>query len=139
MIVIKSIFLVVIGLCSGFAVAAGVFAFITMLGIVPRLVARTRTGKYVKWYETVIVLGGTTANIAYLFSLSIHLSVVGVCLFGLFSGVYVGCLAMALAEMLRVLPVLIKRGKLVVGLPILILFIGLGKLFGVIFQYFVMN
>ena len=55
MIAIKYTILGFFGLCSGFAVAAGVFAFITMLGVVPRLASRTRTGKYTKIYETIIV------------------------------------------------------------------------------------
>ena len=57
--------------------------------------------------------------------------------FGLCSGVFVGCLAMALAENLRVVPVFVKRMKMREGLPIVIFAIALGKLFGTIFQYFI--
>ena len=136
MIAIKYTILGFFGLCSGFAVAAGVFAFITMLGVVPRLASRTRTGKYTKIYETIIVVAGGAANVAYIYSLPIRISVIGLGAYGLFAGAYVGCLAMALAEILRVLPIFIQRLKLVVGLPIMILVIGLGKAFGVIIQYF---
>jgi stage V sporulation protein AB len=136
LIAIRFFVLGFLGLCSGFAVAAGVFAFVTMLGIIPRLAAKTKTAKYTKLYETIIVVAGGAANVVYLYSLPIRISVVGLCLYGFFAGAYVGCLAMALAEILRVVPIFIQRLKIVVGLPFLILIIGLGKCFGVIIQYF---
>ena len=70
MIAIKYFLLVLIGLGSGFAVASGTFAFITMLGIIPRLAARTRTVRHIVWYETMIVWGGALGNIWIVFVLS---------------------------------------------------------------------
>ena len=58
MTVIQYSVLILIGLASGFAVASGIFAFITMLGIIPRLAARTKTANHVVWYETMIIAGG---------------------------------------------------------------------------------
>ncbi|MCI5730549.1 MAG: stage V sporulation protein AB, partial [Eubacterium sp.] len=62
MIAIKYLVMVLVGLGSGFAVASGIFAFITMLGIIPRLAARTKTARHIVWYENMIVLGGTLGN-----------------------------------------------------------------------------
>ncbi len=136
MMLIKQILLCFIGLCSGLTVAAGVFSFITMLGIVPRLAARTNTAKHIICYENAIILGGTLGNIWILFQLPAQLSVVMLIAFGVFSGIFVGCLYMALAETLRVLPIMVNRIQLKEGFPIIVAAIGAGKLTGTLFQYF---
>lgn len=136
MILIKQIFLAVIGLSCGAAVAGGVFGFITMLGIVPRLAGRTGTAKHILLYESAIILGGALGNIWHIFSIKPLLSLVMVCLYGLFSGIFVGCLAMALAEVLRVLPIMIHRLRLKEGFPIVVLGIALGKTAGALYQFF---
>lgn len=116
--------------------AAGVFAFITMLGIIPRLAARTNTADHIICYENAIILGGTLGNIWILFELPLHLSAVMVMVFGIFSGIFVGCLYMALAETLRVLPIMVNRIQLKEGFPIIVAAIAIGKVVGTVFQYF---
>ena len=125
-----------IGLCSGATVAAGVFAFITMLGIIPRLAARTNTANHILCYENAIILGGSLGNIWILFGLPMHLSLVMVMGFGFFSGIFVGCLYMALAETLRVLPIMVNRIQLKEGFPLVVAAIAFGKLIGTLVQYF---
>lgn len=132
---IKQAALCFIGLCSGATVAAGVFAFITMLGIIPRLADRTNTADHILCYENAIILGGTLGNIWILFELPLHLSVVMVMAFGIFSGIFVGCLYMALAETLRVLPIMVNRIQLKEGFPIIVAAIAIGKVVGTFFQY----
>lgn len=136
MILIKQIILVVLGLSSGFSVAAGTFAFITMLGIIPRLAARTNTAKYIYTYEWMIILGGTLGNIWMMFQVPVPLTVALVCAYGVFSGIFVGCLVMALAEMLRVIPIMVNRVQIKEGFPLIAAAIALGKLSGTLFQYF---
>ncbi len=137
MILIKQAAMAFLGLCSGLTVAAGVFAFITMLGIIPRLAGRTGTAHYMYQYENAVILGGTLGNIWILFGIHLPLSAVFVCLFGLFAGIFVGCLAMALAEMLRAFPIMVNRVQLKEGFPIVVLAIALGKMTGTLFQFFV--
>lgn len=136
MIVIKWGLLILIGLSSGFAVAAGVFAFITMLGIVPRMAARTKTQRHIICYERMIILGGTLGNVWLLFQIPVPGTALLLAIYGLGAGIYVGCLAMALAEMLRLLPIFVNRFQLKEGFPILVVALSLGKFTGVIFQFF---
>lgn len=136
MIAIKWVVLAFIGLSCGFAVAGGVFAFITMLGIVPRMAARTHTGKHVICYERMIILGGTLGNIWLLFRIPVPGTPLLMALYGLGAGIYVGCLIMALAEMLRLLPILVNRIQIKEGFPLLVTALAAGKFLGVIFQYF---
>lgn len=136
MIVIKWLVLILIGLSSGFAAAGGVFAFITMLGIVPRMAARTNTERHIVCYERMIIAGGGLGNICLLFMIPIPGTSLFMILFGLAAGIYVGCLAMALAEMLRLLPIMSNRLQIREGFPILILALAIGKLIGTMVQFF---
>lgn len=131
----KQILLAFLGFCSGLTVAAGVFAFITMLGIVPRLAARTNTAKHIYPYETAIILGGTLGNLWSLYPVSLPLTPVFMSCYAVFSGVFVGCLVMALAETLRVFPIITNRVQLREGFPIVVAAVALGKMAGTLFQY----
>ena len=131
------IFLVVFSVASGLMVSAGVFAFIAAIGIVPRMAWRTGTRQFVRWYEDVIVLGGvfgtTTMFVDY------RLPPWDI-LFGcvaLFNGFFVGVLAMALTEVLNVMPILMRRARLTKGLRWIILAFALGKVVGSLLYYFV--
>lgn len=136
MIAIKYLVMVLVGLGSGFAVASGIFAFITMLGIIPRLAARTKTARHIVWYENMIVLGGTLGNIWIVFLNPFPATTLLLILYGLFAGMYVGCLVMALAEMLRVIPILVNRVQIKEGFYLIPVAIAIGKLTGTLFQYF---
>lgn len=132
---LKWLFLLFFGLCSGGVIAAGVFAFLVMIGVFPRVIGRTHTGEHIFLYETVIILGGVFGNVLDLYEFPIPLgnpffgtAVLGI--FGLGSGMFIGCLVMSLAETLKAVPVLSRRLRLATGLPYLILSIALGKLCG---------
>lgn len=132
---LESAFLAFIGLAAGGMVAAGTFAFIVMLGVFTRLAARTRTAQYTSIYENAIILGGTIGNVLFVYEPNIPLYSVGLVLFGLFSGIFVGCLAMALAEVLKVFPILVKRVGLVEGLPFVVAAVAAGKAVGAFMQF----
>jgi stage V sporulation protein AB len=137
---IKLIFLAGIGLSAGIAVAAGVFALITTIGVVPRLIGKTKTTPFVHLYEWAIVLGGGVGNLWYLLAGDWGLSWWPGNLFlgayGLFSGIFVGCLATSLAEALNTTAILMRRLKLTRGLGYLVFSLALGKLCGSLWQFF---
>ena len=133
---IENIVLGFFGLCFGMTVSAGVFAFITMLDIIPRLAQRTGTAAHLYGYEVAIILGGTAGNIALLFVKCFPVTAVGMGIFGLCGGIFVVCLSMALAESLRVIPIFVHRLKMREGLPLILIAFAAGKLIGTIIQYF---
>ena len=55
----------------------------------------------------------------------------------MFAGVFVGCLAMALAEVLKVIPIFAMRVKLTCGMPFVVAAIAIGKGVGSFLQLFV--
>lgn len=124
------------GLSCGFLVAGGIFALITSIGIVPRIAGKTHTGKYVRTYEMCIFMGGSLGNIFILYNLEFMIGVIGAGLFGLFSGIFVGCLATALAETLNVTAIFSRRVNLLFGMGFVVLSIALGKLVGSLWYYY---
>lgn len=136
MIAIKWLFLAFVGIASGFAVSSGIFAFITMIGIVPRLAARTNTAKHMIWYERMIIWGGTLGNVWIIFMVPFPATVLFLMIYGVCAGIYVGCLVMSLAEMFRVIPILVNRIQIKEGFYLIPVSIAAGKVVGTLFQYF---
>lgn len=136
MTLIKNIILIVIALAGGVTVSGGIVAFITMLGIIPRLASRTGTAKHMLLYEDCIMLGGIIGNVIAVFAIKIPMGFPGLLVFGIFSGIFVGCLAMALAETVNVIPIFTRRIKLTQGITFVLLSIALGKGLGAFYQLY---
>lgn len=133
----KHLLLGFIGLASGSAVAAGTFAFLIMLGVVPRMVGKSRTAPEVFWYENAIVLGGILGNLASVFPrLHVPFGHLLLYVYGICAGIFVGCNAMALAEVLKTFPILFKRMKLKIGLIYAVTCMALGKTLGALWYFF---
>lgn len=126
----------IIGFAGGIAVAGGVFAFISILGIIPRMCDRLGLASHVYQMETVIALGGIAGCVVSIFQVHLGVGGIGLVIFGLFSGVFVGALAMALAETLKVIPILCQRTNLRLGLPALIAALAAGKALGSLYQLY---
>ena len=113
---IRQVFLGFLGLASGSAIAAGVFSFIISIGVVPRIIGKSRTAADIIVYENAVVLGGAAGNIISLFHVQIPLGIWAVILFGLSAGIFTGCLAVALAEILNTFPIMFRRFGIKEGL-----------------------
>ena len=132
--------LAIIGFAGGVSVAAGTFALITALGIVPRLAVRMGIAEHVYKLESAIVLGGTIGSLLSVYHFPMRIGDVGIIIFGLFSGIFVGCLSMALAEAVKVFPILCQRINLNYGIYLLIFMMAAGKALGTLYQmYFEWN
>lgn len=126
-----SIFLqILIGLCGGITVAGATFALITTVNIVPRLAHVTKTSSYVTMYESIILVGGVLGSLLTTSPLAFVLPELVVILFGLASGMFVGALAITLAEALDVTTIFARRMRLHTGIPWIILSVAIGKVLG---------
>lgn len=134
--IFQNIILAIIGFSGGIAVAGGTFALITILGIVPRLAGGLKISCDIYKMETLIALGGTVGSIITVYNLHVHIGIAGLVISGIFAGIFVGALAMSLAENLKVLPVLFKRLELKKGIPVIVVMIALGKGLGTLYQLF---
>lgn len=135
---------------SGFMIAGGVFTAIIVLGLAPRFVGRSHTGRKLLSYENCIVAGSIAGCVLsvtgkgiperFINELSVNngsyvnlieaILYAALGIFGIFSGIFVGCLALALAEILDTYAVFERRIQLKKGLAMIVLWMALGKIIG---------
>ena len=133
---INWIVLAFLGLAFGLAISAGLFAFLIGLGVVSDFADRTHTGKYVTLYEDFIVVGGILGNMFWVYQVDFLRGswlLLGV---GLLSGIFVGCWSMALADILNIFPIFIRRAKITTGLSWLVVGMALGKSLGSLLYFY---
>ena len=148
----KNLFLAIIGISAGLVVSGGVFTVLISVGLIPRFAGKMHVARKIFLLEEMVVLGTLFGNLFSVFSdygmigafilnhqiFGVSASVgvwhlIGTVLLiaiGFFSGIFVGCLALAIAEMLNTIPIFSRRIGFRHGLGVAILFVALGKLAG---------
>ena len=119
-----------IGFSSGLVIASAVCAFITAIGMVPRLAQKTGTENNAKIYESAIAIGGLLGAVSGIVNPYLPIGSLAVTAIGFAVGIFHGVLAMSLAEVLNVIPILTRRARLQQGMFFFILAIAMGKLCG---------
>lgn len=132
----SQILLAVIGLSAGFTVAAGLFSFIISLGVVSDFADRTHTGEHLLMYENSVALGGILGNLFFIYGISIPKGEWLLPIFGIFAGIFAGCWAMALAEILNVFPIFIRRLRLLKSIPYIIAGMAAGRGIGALLFFY---
>lgn len=144
---IKQILLGVVGLAGGFSVSGGVFTSLIAVGLIPRFAGKTHTAKHVFLYEEMVVCGtilgglisvffpfldvvGFVGQIPLLEGVYPYAGILILMTYGLFAGIFVGCLALAIAEILDSIPIFARRIKFRHGVGIVILCMAIGKTVG---------
>lgn len=133
---VKQILMAILGLSAGGIVAGGLFGFIVSLGVVSDFADRTQTADHILLYENTVALGGILGNVLYTYRIFIPGISWLLGVFGILSGIFVGCWAMALTEVLNVFPIFTRRINLTKGISYIILGIAIGKGIGSLVYFF---
>ena len=133
---VAQVLMALIGLSAGAIVAGGLFGFIVSLGVVSDFADRTQTADKVLVYEDAVAVGGIVGNLLYTYRIVLPGISWGLGIFGLLAGIFVGCWAMALTEILNVFPIFTRRIHLTQGISYIILSIAIGKGIGSLVYYF---
>lgn len=138
---LKSAFMIFVGFSSGIGVAAGTFAFLLVIRVIPRLLQKARLEYKVFYFENTVVRGILFGTILSLFTwkkkwLFTLLGRTLLTIYGLSSGIFVGCIAVALAEILDTFPIFFRRLQLKEEFHEALLFMmALGKMAGSLFFF----
>lgn len=150
----KTLFLILIGASYGMLSSAGVFTVLVAVGLVPRFAGKTHTSKRVVLYEEMVIFGTLTGCVLSIFSrycrfgawwqarfpekmaLWNGIGVFSQAVYGLFAGMFIGCLALAIAEMLDSIPILTRRISFRHGIGLVVLSMAVGKLCGSLIYFF---
>ena len=138
---LKSCYISLVGIGAGIGVAAGTFAFLLVIRVIPRMIQKAKLEHKIIYIENIVIRGILFGTILSLFSwkkkwLFRLLGQTLLTIFGISAGIFVGCLAVALAEILDTFPIFFRRIKLSEndGTP-LIFFMALGKMLGSLFFF----
>lgn len=137
MTLIKITFLIIMGFGSGIIISGGIFAFIAIIGVVPRMAQKTKTEKFIWIYEDCILAGGLFGALRMIYPFTIPIGIYSLGFFGLLTGIFIGCVAVSIAEVIDVIPILSRRAKLKSGLALLMVVLALGKLLGSLMFFFI--
>lgn len=133
----KHIFLGFCGLTAGAAVSAGTFAFLIVIGVIPRMIGKCNRAAETLHFENAVICGGIFGTFMSVFpEISLPLGSLLLCAYGLSAGIFVGCIAVALAEILNTFPIMFRRINLKVGLVWAMYAMALGKCVGSLFYFF---
>lgn len=150
---IRQLLLIVTGASYGLLSAAGVFTVLVAVGLIPRFAGKTHTARYILLYEEMVIFGTLAGCFVTVFPeysqwgsyLREHFpepmrlwTAAGIgaqAIFGLFAGMFIGCLALAIAEMLDSIPIFARRISFRHGLGWAILGMAAGKIFGSLFYF----
>ena len=128
------LFLIIFGLSSGIMVGAGVISLLILVGIIPRMAQLSNTRSFINFYEKILVIGTFLGALISIQNISISIGKIGVIVFGLSYGIFVGFLSSGLAEILDYIPIASRRLKL----PTLFLYyIILSLLIGIVIGSFI--
>ena len=137
-----------LGFACGLMVSGGVFTALLALGLVPRFAGKTHTGNKILTYESCVVAGCIIGGILSVLPVddiffaiisvqekmqvfnAINILQVELASVGFFSGCFVGCVALAIAEMLDSIPIFARRIHFRKGLGIAVLSVAVGKVVG---------
>ncbi|GGB33917.1 stage V sporulation protein AB [Virgibacillus dakarensis] len=128
---------IIIGFAGGLAVGGGFVAFLTVLGIIPRLIQLSKTDGLTRVYGVCVIAGllfGTYISFTNVTWNQPHVLFI---IWGGFHGIFNGMLAAALTEVLNVFPIISKRigmERYLFGLLMAIVF---GKIAGSLFQWLI--
>ncbi|MDD6491511.1 MAG: stage V sporulation protein AB [Firmicutes bacterium] len=147
----KLLLLGAMGLSFGLLASAGVFTVLVSVGLIPRFAGKMHVARKVFALEEAVVLGTICGGLASVFSdyadiggwilagqifgertviVWTWIGSLFLILYGLFAGMFVGCLALAIAEMLNSIPIFSRRIGFRHGLGVAITAAAIGKLLG---------
>ena len=125
------LFLIIFGLSSGIMVGAGVISLLILVGIIPRMAQLSNTRSFINFYEKILVIGTFLGSLISIQNIGITVGKVGVLIFVLAYGIFIGFLSSGLAEILDYIPIISRRLKIpTIYLKYIIISLLIGKVIG---------
>ena len=132
----QQIGMAIVGFGGGMIAAGGMVALLIGLGITPRFAGITHTADRILLYEDFTMLGAVAGNVLQLYEPSLAVGKIGLAVYGLGAGMFLGAWILALAEMVDVFPIAIRRLKIKVGVPMIIVTVAAAKICGSLLYFY---
>ena len=110
--------------------------FLIVIGVIPRMIGKCNRAAETLHFENAVILGGICGNLASVFlQIRIPFGPALLCVYGISAGIFVGSIAVALAEILNTFPITFRRMGLKVGLFWVMLAMAAGKVAGSLYYF----
>ncbi|WP_408954610.1 stage V sporulation protein AB [Natroniella sp. ANB-PHB2] len=130
----RAFILILTGFAGGVVVGTALVAFLLVLDVIPRLIQVSDSKEYIKFYQVLVIVGPLLATNFQFYDWKLpFINIINtflIIIMGFIFGVFIGLLAGALTEVLKVLPILSRRLGLQSYLGELLAVIILGKAIG---------
>lgn len=136
---LEILLIILFGLSGGALVGTSGAAFITLLDIIPRLAQLTNSSKLIRFYQSILITSTVGITLCYFLGLSVNFYKIILIPIGFTLGVFVGLLASALAEVINVIPVLVRRLKIRKHVFIALFALSLGKVIGSLVYWLILS
>jgi stage V sporulation protein AB len=124
-----------VGFCEGLLTGGSVIALVVILEVIPRICQFSGTEKYTWIYDDFTVMGAVWGSLSAYITIEFNFGIIPVMFWGLFSGTFVGIIAVALADVLNVIPVVLKRLSIENYITVFVITMLLGRMLGAIIYY----
>ncbi|MCD8380753.1 MAG: stage V sporulation protein AB [Lachnospiraceae bacterium] len=138
---LSKVLIMLVGFSAGALTSCGVTGVLMAVGLTPRFIGRVHEARHIYLFESMIIWGSAAGGVLGVYYDALA-GILGTrpgrllqVFYGFFAGIFVGSLAIAIAEMLEVFPVFTRRMRLERGLPYVLLAAAFGKSVGA-FLYF---
>ena len=120
--------------CGGALIAAGLFSLVTTSRVINRMLDVAKVSEYSLLAEEMIILGAILGNISYVYGLQVGLGLVLGAIYMAFAGIFCGAILVALAEVIKTIPIFVRRVRISGGFGYMIAAFALGKILGAIIE-----
>lgn len=124
------LFIVFVSFSTGVAISGAIYGFIVAIGIIPRIVYKTNTRDYLLFYETLIILAAISSAFYTVYKFQVPVGKYGLMYIYFTIGIFIGSLAVCVAEVLSVIPIMVRRVKLFKHITTIMFAVAFGKGFG---------
>lgn len=123
------------GFAGGIVLSTAIAAFIAIIGIVPRIALKTQTNKHYFALGTAITLGICLGSLLTIWKPYIPIPKVFISIISFAFGIFIGGLAVSIAEILDVIPIMSRRAHLKRGIYLFIIAFAMGKMVGALYYW----
>lgn len=139
--ILQNVLIGIIGICAGIFTACGLCAVLTSVNVITRIAWKTGTDNKIRIYENCILGGAVICYFLYICEPDLNIYAIlskGIIGFiGIFFGIFVGCLAVSLAEALDASTIMFRRIKFTKNTKYILLAVALGKFLGNLIYFLV--
>ena len=135
----NSVAVALLAFSGGLVVSAGLFALLTTIRVANRMLHFTKTRDNLYLVEEIMAIGAIVGNVIFVFDVHTGLGLFAGSVYAIFAGAFSGCVVIALAEVIKAIPIFVRRVRISTGLGYVVVALAVGKVLGSLLDAFILT